>query len=145
MGMSRIFFDTNLFIYLLEDKGKLGSKVQSVVERMEERGDDLITSTLTLGEVLVKPISAGDTAWADQYEQLLFSPNVTVVPFDSGAARAYARVRVDKTLKGPDSIQLACASAARCDLFITNDDRLSRKIIPGIQFIASLDRALLYL
>jgi predicted nucleic acid-binding protein len=44
-------------------------------------------------------------------------------------------------LKHPDAIQLACATNARCDLFITNDDRLSQKIVPGIQFIASLERA----
>jgi len=40
---------------------------------------------------------------------------------------------------GPDAIQLACAAAAH--LFITNDDRLSRKQVPGVKFIASLDQA----
>ncbi|HUJ82068.1 MAG TPA: hypothetical protein VLW83_09295 [Candidatus Acidoferrales bacterium] len=39
------------------------------------------------------------------------------------------------------SLQLACAASARVDLFITNDARLSGKIIDGIQFIVSLDRA----
>ena len=41
----------------------------------------------------------------------------------------------------PDAIQLACAASVGIDLFITNDDRLSRKNIPGINFITSLARA----
>jgi predicted nucleic acid-binding protein len=88
-------------------------------------------------------LSAGDSAWAERYEKMLDTPGVSVLPFDRGAARIYARLRQDPSLKPPDAIQLACAANARCDLFITNDDRLSRKIVPGIQFIVSVDRAFL--
>jgi len=113
----------------------------SILERMSERRDELLTSTMTLAEVLVKPLAVGDTAWADRYEKLLDTPGVSVLPFDRSCARAYARLRKDRTLKPPDAMQLACASNARCDLFITDDDRLSRKIVPGIHFTTSLDRA----
>jgi predicted nucleic acid-binding protein len=139
--MSRIFFDTNLFIYFLEDQGERSARVNEILEHMSERHDELLSSTLTLAEVLVKPLASGDIALADRYEKLLSSPGVSLLPFDKSSARIYARLRVDRTLKAPDAIQLSCAAAARCDLFITNDDRLSRKIVPGIQFIASLDRA----
>ena len=138
--MSRIFFDTNLFIYLLEDCGERGARVSGIIERMSERRDELLTSTLTLAEVLVKPLSAGDIAWADRYERLLNTPGVSLLSFDRSCARIYAQLRQDRTLKPPDAIQLSCAASARCDLFLTNDDRLSRKIVPGIQFIASLER-----
>ena len=139
--MSRIFFDTNLFIYMLEDQGERAALVRHILERMSARRDELLTSALTLAEVLVKPLSVGDTEWADRYERLLNSPGVSVLPFDKSSARIYAQLRQDKALKAGDVIQLACAASARCDLFITNDDRLSRKIVPGIQFISSLDRA----
>jgi predicted nucleic acid-binding protein len=49
-------------------------------------------------------------------------------------------VRQDKSIRAPDAIQLSVAASARCDLFVTNDDRLSRKVIDGIQFIAALNR-----
>ena len=78
-----------------------------------------------------------------RYEKLLNTPGVSVLSFDRACPRIYAQLRQDKTLKPPDAIQLSCAASARCDLFITNDDRLSRKIVPGIQFIASLDHAYL--
>ena len=141
--MSRIFFDTNLFIYMLEDNGARSARVRWILERMSARKDELLTSTLTLTEVLVKPLSFGDIVLAERYEKLLSGPGVSVLPFDRSCARIYAQLRQDKTLKAPDVMQLACASNARCDLFITNDDRLTTKIVPGIQFIASLERALL--
>ena len=139
--MSRIFFDTNLFIYLLEDSGARGAKVSGILERISGRRDELLTSTLTLAEVLVKPLSVGDIVWADRYEKLLNTPGVSLLAFDRASARIYAQLRQDKTLKPPDAIQLSCAANAKCDLFITNDERLSRKIVPGIQFITSLNRA----
>jgi predicted nucleic acid-binding protein len=139
--MSKVFFDTNLFIYLLEDKGERGARVIELVQRLSERQDELLTSTLTLAEVLVKPLSMGDEAWADRYEKLMNTPGVSLLSFDRSCARIYAQLRRDKTMKPPDVIQLSCAASAKCDLFITNDERLSRKIVPGIQFITSLERA----
>jgi predicted nucleic acid-binding protein len=111
------------------------------VQRLSDRRDQLLTSTLTLAEVLVKPLSVGEVAWADRYEKLLNTPGVSLLAFDRSCARIYAQLRQDKTIKPPDAIQLSCAASAECDLFITNDDRLSRKIVPGIQFISSLERA----
>ncbi len=141
--MSRLFFDTNLFIYLVEDREPWAQTVTGILERMSERKDVLLTSTMTLGEVLVKPLSLGDNGWANRYESLLSSPGVTLIPFDKQCARIYAQLRQDKLIKAPDAIQLACAATAGCELFITNDDRLSRKQVPGIQFIVPLDRAYL--
>jgi predicted nucleic acid-binding protein len=65
----------------------------------------------------------------------------TIVPFDENAAPRYADIRADRTIRPPDAIQLACAAAAGVDLFITNDDRLSRKQVSGVKFITSLERA----
>jgi predicted nucleic acid-binding protein len=109
---------------------------------MLARGDQLYTSTLTLGEILVKPAEAGDTALQQEYEQTL-SAGAVIVPFDQPAARAYAVIRRDRNIRPPDAIQLACAVCARVDLFITNDERLRQKVIPGIQFVTSLDKAFL--
>src|SRR5579871_3628200 len=110
--MSRIFFDTNLFIYMIEETGRRALRVRDLLERMSERRDQLVTSSLTLGEVLTKPYGAKNLALAERYEALLNSPGVSVVPFDLAAARAYAQLRNDKTIKAPDAIQLACAAAA---------------------------------
>ena len=140
--MSRIFWDTNLFVYLLEDKGELTERVVALRERMVERRDDLLTSTLTLGEILVKPVEAEDENLVRRYEQAITAA-ATVLPFDRNAAVAFARIRHDRSIAPPDAIQLACASVAGVDMFITNDHRLSRKVVPGIHFIQPLENAAL--
>ena len=138
--MTRVFWDTNLFIYLLEG-GRLAPRVRQLRERMLARGDQLVTSTLTLGEVLVKPQQAGDSVALDHRDAI--QQVATIVPFDMAAALHYATIRADRSVKPPDAIQLACAGAIGVDLFITNDDRLSRKSAPGVRFIASLEHAFL--
>jgi predicted nucleic acid-binding protein len=138
--MSRVFWDTNLFIYLFEDYGSLSKTVAQMRSRMLERQDQLITSTLTLGEILVKPTERQDTDLCRKYEQAISSA-ATLIAFDVKAARVYAALRSERSLKAPDAIQLACAASAKVDLFITNDDRLQGRHVEGIQFIAPLSRA----
>ena len=138
--MSRIFWDTNLFIYLFEGFGPLSKQVASLRSRMIARNDQLLTSTMTLGEILVKPSAVGDTKTAASYHKLI-TTTALVVPFEKKAALAYARIRADRSVHPPDAIQLACAASEGVDLFITNDARLHAKQISGIQFIVPLDRA----
>jgi len=66
-----------------------------------------------------------------------------LLAFDRAAARRYAEIRRNRSIRPPDAIQLACAALVGVDLFITNDDRLSGLTIPGIQFLVPLDRAFL--
>jgi predicted nucleic acid-binding protein len=140
--VSRVFWDTNLFIYLLEDVGPQSDRAAQVRQRMLERADELVTSTLTLGEVLVKPAEQGNEALRQQYMDVL-SRSTRLIAFDRDSARRYAEIRRNRSIRPPDAIQLACAAQIGVDLFITNDDRLSRLTIPGIQFLVALDRAFL--
>jgi predicted nucleic acid-binding protein len=112
MGVSRVFWDTNLFIYLIEDYGELSERVAGLRKRMNERRDELYTSALTLGEILIKPLEANDEVLARRYEAALLQGAV-VIPFDVDAARLYAGIRIDRTIRPPDAIQLACAAQAR--------------------------------
>jgi predicted nucleic acid-binding protein len=140
--VSKVFWDTNLFIYLFEDYGEASERVALLRKRMLERNDHLYTSTLTLGEVLVKPVEASDEALKRTYQHTI-STTAVVVPFSLDAALIYADLRRDRTIRAPDAIQLACAACAGVDLFLTNDERLSHKVIPGVQFVQSLARAFL--
>lgn len=138
--MSRIFWDTNVFIYLLEGRGSALERTLALRKAMLARGDQLLTSTLTLGEVLVKPIERGESELYRKYEAVIAETSL-MIPFDIKAARRYASLRCDRSLRAPDAIQLACAATAGVDLFITNDARLQQKKVEGIEFIVPLDRA----
>lgn len=140
--MANIFWDTHLFIYLLEDSPEFGAAVKDLRRRMLRRNDRLFTSAMSVGEILVKPLSAGNTSIAERYRTFFEIPHLTVSAFDLRAAEAYARIRQDRSIRPADAIQIACAASADADLFITNDDRLSQKNVPGIDFfITSLSRA----
>jgi predicted nucleic acid-binding protein len=138
--VTRVFWDTNLFVYLFEG-GPFATRVSELRARMVERGDQLVTSALTLGELLVKPRERGEAALRDH--ETTMRQIAVILPFDAACAGHYATIRGDRVVKAPDAIQLACAATAGVDLFITNDDRLSRRHVPGIKFITSLDRAYL--
>lgn len=137
--MSRVFWDTNLFIYLLEPNHQFSLPTLELRTRMLRRGDQLLTSTITLAEILVKPTQLGDTPRCRKYEQGIVAA-ATVIPFDVKAARHYASIKSTRSVQAPDAVQLACAAAAGVDLFITNDNRLQNQLVPGIQFIVALDR-----
>ncbi len=137
--MSKIFFDTNLFIYLFEDYEPFSSMVDACWRRMAHRGDRLVTSAMTLGELLVKPTKLGAASLIEQYDRTIRS-RAQVVSFDTSVAWRYASLRATHKLRSADAIQLACAAHYGVDLFITNDAHLHKLDVPGIGFIAPLEK-----
>jgi predicted nucleic acid-binding protein len=140
--VTRIFWDSNLFIYLFEQHPRFCPLVIALRKRMLARGDLLCTSAFTAAEVLVKPSAMGNRVLVDQYRRFFAGTAVSTIPFDLSAAEAYAAIRADRSISRPDAIQLACAAAAGIDLFVTNDAQLHGKIVPGIKFVTSLTRCL---
>jgi predicted nucleic acid-binding protein len=131
-----VFWDTNLFIYLFESHGDLSTITHELWSRMLARGDRLVTSALTVGEILAGVGPGRSELLVTSRSRLL--EIATVCDFDDEAATHYAAVRQDRTIKPPDAIQLACAAKLGVSLFITNDDRLSRRLVPGIPILTSL-------
>ena len=138
--MSRIFLDTNFFIYLIEGSTPHAARAKYLRNAFSARGDEILTSVMSVGEVLVMPVRNGDLALAQRYRQIFRGRGISVVPFVEAAAETFARIRAGG-VRPPDAIQLATAATAGCDLFLTNDDRLVGLTVPGIHFIASFDRA----
>ena len=137
--MSRVFFDTNAFIYMFEGVEPFRSRMLEIRKRMVERGDRIVTSAMTLGEVLVKPTRLGQTSLIEQYDRAIRTTS-QVIAFDASVAWRYASLRATHKLRNADAIQLACAAHYGVDLFITNDAQLHKLDIPGIGFIAPLER-----
>ena len=138
--MARVFWDTNLFIYLFEKNDDWSPRVIELRKRMRARQDELLTSWLTVGEALTKPQEAGNALLEKSYLNFFSSGSVELVPFAAEAAKRYADIRSRKKVKPADAIQLACAAAAGTDLFVTNDSRLSGLVVSGITFITGIGR-----
>jgi uncharacterized protein len=134
--MSKIYWDTMLFIYLLEGNRQYGPAVRSIYERMEVRGDVLCTSYLSLGEIL-----AGAPQSPQDVRDGLAAMNVQFLAFDAAAVDTFASLRAVQKLATADSIHLACAAAEGIDLFLTGDRQLTKQIVPGVHFISSIENS----
>jgi predicted nucleic acid-binding protein len=139
--VAKIFFDTNVFIHLFEDNPVFTPPARLLRERMISAQSTLVTSTMTLGELLTGPHKSGNTLLAQKYGTAI-QKTATVIPFDENAANIYSRIRAEYRISQPDAIQLACAATHGVELFITNDERLQRIRVAGIHFIVPMETAL---
>ncbi len=138
--MARIFWDTNLFIYLFEHNPQWSARVIEFRRRMVSRRDQLLTSYLTVGEALTKPRETGNSILEKSYLNFFVHGPIELIPFEVEAAKRYADIRSRERIRPADAIQLACAAAAGTDLFATNDNRLSDVVLSGITFITGIER-----
>jgi predicted nucleic acid-binding protein len=138
--MARVFWDTNLFIYLFEKNAEWSPRVIELRRRMLARGDKLLTSYLTVGEVITKPKQLNNAMLERSYLNFFSGGSVELVGFSLDAAQRYGDIRSRERIRPADAIQLACASAARTDLFVTNDNRLSALVVSGITFVTGIER-----
>lgn len=137
--MKRIYWDTMIHAYWLEDHNERSDRVQHIHDVMLRRGDVLCSSIFVLGELLVGPMKSGDMAAADLIEQYFGSDAITMLPYVPQSARPFAQLRAQYGIKPLDALHLATAAHAGVDLFLTHDRRLHKLIAPGLPFIASLD------
>jgi uncharacterized protein len=137
--VSRIYWDTVLFIYWLENNPYYAKRVDEVYSRMKARGDQLLTSSFTFGEVLAGVYRKRQANLAAEMRLQLQEVVSEVVDFTVETADRYGQIRSGLKLPPADAIHMASAAQAGTDLFLTNDKRLSGKFVPGIHFVASLE------
>src|SRR4051812_3395587 len=71
LGDGPVAVDTAPFIYFIEGDARYAPLVESLFQLAAHGSRHLVTSTLTLMELLVVPYRAGNQPLADQYEALL--------------------------------------------------------------------------
>jgi predicted nucleic acid-binding protein len=128
-----------LFVYWFEENPSYASRVDEIRRKMQHRSDTLCTSVFTIGEVLAGAYQAGAPERASKTLQLFAPPHVEILPFTSETANRYAQIRGTARVSPADAIHLACAAQSGVELFLTNDHRLQKLIVPGIAFIAGMD------
>jgi predicted nucleic acid-binding protein len=114
--------DTAPLIYFIEQNPKDISTVREFFSSLNRKEFRVITSTLTLTEVLVHPLRNGNVNLARQYQDILLNQDyLTVFPVSSEIAKLAAELRATKNLRTPDAIQIATAILNGADFFLTND------------------------
>lgn len=135
----KIFWDTNLFIYLVEKTPNFHDRVVQLRQEMLLHGDVLATSTLTLAELLVQPLRQGNHELVNLYKKIFYSPRLILLSLDTKVAEQVAEIRARHQVRTPDAIQLASASILVTDRFYTSDRSLWGKRIEGIGEILGLE------
>ena len=138
--MSKIFWDSMLFIHLVEDHPTYAPVVRELLGRCFRREDALYTSHLSIAETLVglAPGSGKESVFLSTVEDMGF----IFVDFGGSAVKPFRALRRDFGVKPPDAMNLACASATGVEMYITGDQQLLKKHlhVPGVHFIADFER-----
>ena len=123
--------DTAPLIYFIEQNPKY-LEMMLLFFKSFNRGDfRIVTSTVTLVEVLVHPLRQKNTALAQEYCEILMNQeSLTVVQLTPDIAETAAQLRATYNLRSPDSIQMATAICEGASFFLTNDARWPS--LPGL-------------
>jgi predicted nucleic acid-binding protein len=114
--------DTAPLIYFIEQNPKYITTVREFFSSVNRGEFQVVTSTLTLTEVLVHPLRNGNLELAQQYQDILLNQDyLTVFSVSPEIAKLAAELRATKNFRTPDAIQIATAIQNGADFFLTND------------------------
>jgi predicted nucleic acid-binding protein len=134
VGTGPVGVDTAAFIYFIEENERYLRLVAPLFAAADTGRFELVTSTLTLLEVLVVPYRAGNIELAERYEAVLTrSRGVRMADLSRDHLRLAAQLRAATGIATPDALQLSAALASRCSAFVTNDRRVPS--VPGLRII----------
>lgn len=129
-----VALDTAVFIYFIEEHPTFLPLITPLFSEAHDGTRQLVTSALTLLEVLVVPYRAGHRQLGERYEALLTrSRGVRLVDVTREQLRAAAQLRAATGVKTPDALQLVAALATGCKTFVTNDRSLPD--VPGLRVV----------
>jgi predicted nucleic acid-binding protein len=134
VGQGPVGVDTAAFIYFIEAHPIYSPAVRPLFAAADREVLTIVTSSVTLLEVLVVPYRAGNQPLAQRYEALLTrGRGVVLRDIDRPLLRAAAQLRAVFGVRTPDALQLSAALAEGCTTFVTNDRRLPS--IPGLRIL----------
>jgi predicted nucleic acid-binding protein len=126
--------DSAPLIYFIEKHPAYLPLIRPFFEAVERGQIQVVTSTLTLTEVLIHPLRHGNQQLAQQYSHILLNAaHLRTLAVSSLIATEAAHLRASHGYKAPDAIQLATAQRGHATFFLTNDEALTG--ISGLQIV----------
>jgi predicted nucleic acid-binding protein len=123
----KVYLDTNLFIYVLNDTPALAEPSLALLQACADRQLLGLTGDATLAELLVKPLQRNDAAAVAAVRALLIDDGaVQLLGHDRATFERAAQLRASHGLKMLDALHLATALQAGAACFISNDQRFPR-------------------
>jgi predicted nucleic acid-binding protein len=114
--------DTTPLIYFIEENPTYLDTLHPFFAAMDRGEFKVVTSIVTLLEVLVHPFRHGDTKLAQQYRDILLNADgLTTIFLTQDIAEEAARLRAVHNIRTPDAIQMAAAIQEGASFLLTND------------------------
>jgi predicted nucleic acid-binding protein len=130
----RVYFDTNVFIYLVEGYAAFQTSLNEIRESILHQEAEIFTSELTLCEVLVLPFRSNNTEVVNIYRQLIEESGAfTLLPTKRETYIRASLIRAQMGLKMADAIHMATAVEYGCEVFVSNDTGL--KVPKGMALV----------
>jgi predicted nucleic acid-binding protein len=126
-GIHRLYLETAPLIYYVEENPAYVTKIETIFRTAASASIELVSSVITLTEVLIHPIRLGDSRLEQEYNNILLnSDGFQLLPVTSPIAKSAAQLRAQYNLRTPDALHVATAIHAGCDAFMTNDVTIKR-------------------
>ena len=131
----KVYFDTNLFIYVLNGTPGLSAAGVQWLDACAQGAIQGVTGDLTLAELLVQPLRLNDAGAVAAVRALLVEAGViTLMSHDRAAFERAAALRARHGLKMPDALQLATALQAGAACLVSNDRQFP--VLPEIECVS---------
>ena len=121
-----VYLDSVIAIYRIEGDPPFKARANRRISDLELAGDQFAVSHLSRLECRLLSIRTGDVAMLAQYDTFFALPHVQIVPITQAVFDRATLIRATYNFKLADSLHLAAAVEAGCDLFLTNDTALAR-------------------
>jgi predicted nucleic acid-binding protein len=122
-----IYVESAPLIYYIEENPTYVSRIDTIIEAIENTPIEAVSSVITLTEVLIHPLILGKTKIEQEYRDILInSGQFRLLPVTQNIADSAADLRARYNLRTPDALHIATAIDAGCDAFLTNDNGLKR-------------------
>jgi predicted nucleic acid-binding protein len=135
--MRRIYLDSAPIIYLVEHVAPYEQQILALLQST----DALVTSELARLECRVKPIRGNDMDTLHDYDVFFQSAFAKIVSLSSEVVDLATDIRASYNFSVADSIHLASALLAQCDLFVTSDLQIARYNQITVVVLSSLNSA----
>jgi predicted nucleic acid-binding protein len=123
----RVYIETAPFIYIVERPPASAEIIANIFQFINLQAIEMFTSTVTLTEVLTKPIKLGDKSIEQRHLDLFNNTQLlSLIPVTKEIALQAAQLRAAYGLRTPDALHLATALNQGCNAFLTNDKALRR-------------------
>lgn len=120
-----VYFDTNIFIYILEGTKEYTAQIRSIQLAIENAEFQIFTSQIVFTEVLPVHVKANNEQKIQAtIEFLSDSGAFNLVPAGREICIQSGFLRGLAGMKTPDAIHVATAIHTGCDVFLTNDKRI---------------------